>query len=144
MRARIILSLFLLGVFLALPGCGKKGPPFVPQKSFGWSVQELKAEWADGYFQLRGGLPQPDKAEQMVAGCRVHYGEYPLDKAPCETCPIEFHGYHGFGSEVVSGGSFLCKVPGKKRGHVYYFMVQLVGPEGQLGPPSQQVRVELK
>jgi hypothetical protein len=141
---RLVLSLFLMGLLLAAPGCGKKGPPFLPEKEFDLRVLDLKADWTDGYFVLKGRFSDPDKAEESVLGCRVHYGEYPLERPPCETCPVEFHGYHGFGPEVVSDGGFLCRVSGKKRAQVYFFKVQLIGPEGSLGPFSDQIRIAVK
>jgi hypothetical protein len=136
--------LVVLGLLLAASGCGKKGPPFLPEKSFHVQVSALRAEWDGNYFLLSGRLSQPEKARETVSGCRVHFGAYPLDDPPCETCPVEFHGYHAFGPEVVQEGAFSCKVPGKIKGQVYFFKVQLISTEGVVGPVSNQVRIAVK
>lgn len=136
--------LVILTLLVAAVGCGKKGPPHLPEKSFPLLVSGLKAEWDGNYFLLSGRFNLPEKAEESVSGCRVFFGEYPLQSPPCETCPVEFHGYHGFGLEVVREEGFFCRVPGKKRGQVYFFKVHLISTEGILGPASNQVRVEVK
>lgn len=136
--------LVVLALFVAAAGCGKKGPPFLPEKSFHVQVSTLRAEWDGNYFLLSGRLSHPEKAREVVSGCRVYFGRYPLEDPPCETCPVEFHGYHGFGPEVIQEGDFFCRVPGKMRGQVYFFKVHLISAEGTLGPASNQVKIAVK
>ena len=136
--------LVVLALLVVAAGCGKKGPPFLPEKSFHVQVSDLKAEWDGNTFLLSGRLNRPEKAGENVSGCRVYFGQYPLEDPPCETCPVEFHGYHGFGPEVIQGDGFFCRVPGKMKGQVYFFKVQLISTEGTLGPASNQVRIAVK
>ena len=97
----------------------------------------MKAEWDGSYFLLSGRLSRPEKARESVSGCRVYFGRYPLEDPPCETCPVEFHGYHGFGPEVIQEDGFFCRVPGKMKGQVYFFKVHLISTEGDPGPGIQ-------
>ena len=142
--ARLFLPFLLLGLLLTTPACGKKGAPVLPEKGFNLKVSDLRAKWEKGYFVLSGKPTSPEKTKETVSGCRVYYGQYPLEKPPCDTCPIEYQGYHGFGPEVIADSKFYCKVPGKLRGHIYYFKVYLAGPEGDLGPSSNSVRVTVE
>ena len=142
-----MIPILFLGILLAIGACGKKRPPFLPQKKFSVKVADLKGEWAEGYFTLKGhiiGLKGPKKADDLIKGSRVYYGEYPLHDPPCDTCPIEYHGYHEFGPEVITEEGFFCRVPGKVRGRLYYFKVHLIGSEGAVGPSSNRVRVTVE
>lgn len=138
-----VVSLLVLGCILVASGCGRKGAPFLPQKSFDVAVLDLRGESVDGSVELRGRISHPEMRE-MVTGCRVFYVDFPQGQSPCEGCPVEFKGYHGLGPEVVVDQGFFCRVPGKGRGTVSLFQVRLAGPGGVLGPPSGTVRVEVK
>ncbi len=138
------LAFFLLLSLSTAPGCGRKAPPSLPKKSFDAAVLDLRGVWEDGYVDLRGRISHPELTQGAIAGCRVFYVEFPPGETPCDTCPIEFKGYHGFGPEVIGDKDFFCRVPGKGRGLVSFFQVRLAGPEGVLGPPSKTVRVDVK
>jgi hypothetical protein len=140
----LIRPLLFLAILLALSSCGKKGPPFLPRKSFPARVVDLRAEWSEGYVLLKGniaGLKGPSKAAEQVKGCRVFFAQYPLGRPPCEGCPIEYQGSRAFGEGVVTEEGFSCKLPAKVKGQIYFFEVRLVGPEGAVGPPSDMVKV---
>ena len=142
--------LAFLVFLLAWPACGKKGSPFLHREEFSVRVVDLKAEWVKEYVFLKGkisgpgGLLGPKQAMDLVKGAKVYYGQYPLENPPCAGCPIKYHGFHGFGPEVLTEKGFLCKVPGKKKGEIYFFKVHLIGPEGAVGPTSERVRVVLE
>jgi predicted small lipoprotein YifL len=139
--ARFLACLWALGILMAtLPGCGKKGDPFLPQKEVSAKVINLRGEWEKGNILLRGEI----SARNEVAGARVYYAQYPLENPPCEGCPIEYQGHQSFGAEVVTEEGFLCIVPIKVRGQVYFFRVNLMGPGGEMGPPSETVKVVVK
>lgn len=142
-----IAAFFLLGLILIAAGCGKKGPPLLPQKEFDLRVTNLSGKWEKGYFLLRGELAgslRPQEVRALIAGCRVYQGQYPLDDAPCAGCPIEYRHRHDLGPEVITEEGFQCRVPGKIKGQVYFFKVHLVGKEGSPGPPSNRIPVTVK
>ena len=131
-----------------MASCGKKGPPFMTQKEFSQRVVDLRGEWTEGYILLEGKIAgPPGTAERQgdregMKGARVYYREFLSTDAPCEGCPMDYQGYHGFGPEVAAGEGFLCRVPGKGRGRTYFFQVQLMGPNGAMGPSSDRIRVD--
>jgi len=135
----------LAACLLAAGGCGKKGDPTLPQKGFSAAVRALAGDWDGNFIVLHGaveGLSSPAEARERVQGCRVYYGAYDPAEPPCEDCPVRYHGYHEFGVEVITADGFSCKVPGKVRDTLYFFKVHLIGPDGELGPPSNRTKVE--
>lgn len=144
-RLSLPLLILLLGVLLVSPMCGKKAPPFLPKKTFSLKVSDLKGEWKEGYIFLKGGIDDPGGGKEAlseVEGARVYYAQYPLKNPPCETCPIKYQGYHGFGPEVIEEGGFSCRVPGKVKGQIYFFKVHLIGKDGSMGPTSERIRLD--
>jgi len=144
-RRPITAFLLCLGILVGLSSCGKKGPPFLPPKeALDARVSALQGEWEEGYALLSGMVLGPKQATDRVTGCRVFYGQYSADNAPCDGCPIKYQGYYGFGRETIKAGALSCKVPAKGKGQIYFFRVQLVGSNGTLGPSSNTVRVDVK
>ena len=142
----LVLSLFLGGLLIFV-SCGKKAPPFLPTKEFPIKITNLSGEWTEGVVLLKGdisGSMGPEEATELVKGCRLHYGQYPIKNPPCAGCPIKYSGYHEFGPEVVTKGGLSCKVPVRMRQQIYFFKVQLIGPDNSLGPPSNRVRLEVE
>lgn len=135
--SRFLVFLCALGILMATLGCGKKGDPFIPQKEASARITDLRGERQRGNILLRGDISNP----KDVGGARVYYAQYPLENPPCEGCPIEYQGHHSFGAEVVTEGGFLCRVPIKVQGGVYFLRVNLIGPDGRVGPPSEMVKV---
>ena len=117
--------------------CGKKGDPFLPQKEISAKVTDLQGEREKGDILLRGKIRGPKEVE----GARVYYAQYPIEKPPCEGCPIEYQGHQAYGADVVKEEGFLCRVTVKVQGQVYFFRVNLIGPGGEMGPPSETVKV---
>ncbi|MBW1768155.1 MAG: hypothetical protein JRJ65_14060, partial [Deltaproteobacteria bacterium] len=138
MLRKFIIPSLLIGILLALPMCGKKGPPLLPQKEFPYRVTDLMGEWSEGRILLKGKIlgSSGSKKAKDIMGCRVYYGQYPLENPPCDDCPIEYHESLEFGAEVITEKDFSCIVPEKREGQIYFFKVHLIGPEGILGPPS--------
>lgn len=145
-RGPLLITVILSALCMVLPACGKKGPPSLPQKEFLLRVENLKAEWTQGKIHLRGDIRGPGgsgRAKGPVEGCRVYYARYPMADAPCETCPIEYRGYHDLGPEAVTEERFSCAVPAKA-GEISYFRVHLVGNGKVMGPASERVRVAVE
>jgi hypothetical protein len=144
---RIGFLALLAFVILWAPACGKKGDPFIPEKTIHFYVDDLQGEWQEGFVLLKGVIRSEKKAgapASMIRGCRVHYGQYSIENPPCPGCPVMFRGYHEFGEEVVSDGRFSCKVPGKLKGQIYFFKVYLLGPDNAMGPPSHRIKVAVE
>jgi len=141
---RVLPYLIFLLILLIPASCGRKGDPYLPQKSTSARVVDLKGAWQGGYIELKGGIADPAETDSTVSGARVHYAIYPVSDPPCDGCPIEFQGYHTYGSEVVREGRFFCKIPGAVKANIYYFEVQLAGEKGVLGPPSNRVKVVIE
>ena len=141
---RRFVCLVLALVLLIPASCGRKAKPFLPQKSTDARVVELKGAWQGGYVELKGSVAGASGLESAVTGARVHYAVYPMADPPCDGCPIEFQGFHTFGTEVINDGRFSCNVPGALKGNIYYFEVQLAGDKGSLGPPSNRAKVTVE
>jgi len=141
---KYLLYFLLLTILI---GCGKKGPPVLVKEDFTSKVSNLKGDWENGMVLLKGRITDFEGQDHVIGkieGCRVYYGQYSLQDPPCPTCPIRYQGYHGFGTEVIQKTSFLCRVPGKMKGQIYFFRVHLIGPKGAIGPPSERVRLVVK
>jgi len=141
MRGFTLACVALVLLLLITPSCGKKGDPFLPQKSTNARVMDLKGSWQAGYIELTGSVQDPSGQESTVTGSRIQYAVYPVAEPPCDGCPIEYQGFYTYGSEVVREGRFFCKIPGALKGNLYYFEVQLLGEKGVLGPPSNRIKV---
>ena len=146
-RVLLIIPFLFLVILFAVTSCGKKTPPFLPKKEFSAKVANLSGDWVEGNILLKGdisGLKKQKRSPKQIKGSRVYYGQYPLETPPCDSCPIEYHGYHGFGSEVITDEGFSCKVPVEKKGQIHFLKVHLIGPEGAMGPPSNRVKIIVK
>jgi len=133
--------LFLAFMLLIPASCGRKAKPSLPQKTTSARVMDLKGAWQGEYVELKGSVSDSSGLDQAVTGARVHYAIYPVADPPCDGCPIEFQGFHTYGTEVIREERFFCKIPGALKGNIYYFEVQLAGEKGVLGPPSNRVRL---
>jgi len=141
---RLVLGSLLMGSLLITPACGKKGPPFIPKKPVAAKVVDLKAERSGNDIVLEGnigGLGEPGKEKQFT-GLRVYFAQYPLKDPPCADCPIEYKDHYDLGSEVIKGERFLYRLKDRPKDQIYFFRMNIIGPEGNLGPPSKQVQVK--
>ncbi len=141
---RLLVFLSILVIFLAIAACGKKAPPFLSESTFSTGVNDLTGEWDKGEILLKGSILPPlesGETADLVKGARVYYAQYPLEEAPCAECPVAFHGYDTLDQEVIIEGDFLCRMPGKDQGKVYFFKVHLIGAEGAMGPPSNTAKI---
>ena len=142
------IPVFLLIVFAAVlmvlfPGCGKKGPPFLPQHKLNSKVDRLSGKWKDGHVVLDGYVPGEDKKRSDVTGCRIYHAWYSAENLPCEGCPIEMSGFKEINNKIISGDRFNCDIPGIEKRGIWFFEVRLVGKGGALGPPSERVKVTI-
>lgn len=137
----VMLSLF----FLTITACGVKAPPSLPRQEFPLKVEDLQSEWRNRNLYLSGfisGLKESEGVLDLIKGCRLFYAGYSFKAQPCDGCPIDYHGFHDFGHEVISLNGLALEVPKKLIGEVSFFKVHLKGPKGTLGSASNIVKVE--
>lgn len=133
-----------MGSLLITSACGKKGPPYIPKKPVTAKVVDLKAERSGDDIVLEGkisGLGEPGKVKPLT-GLRVYVAQYPLKDPPCAGCPIEYKDHYGLGPEVIKGDAFSYRLKDRPKGRIYFFRMNIIGPEGTLGPPSNQVQLK--
>ncbi len=148
MTARIeIVVIILLSILFVITGCGKKGPPFLPEKVISLRVDRLSADWKNGTFQFLGGIAGPQDeidASSSIKGCRIFYAFYPADNPPCEDCPIDYTVFKEIEDTLINESQFLCNVSGEKKKGIYFFKVRLIGQEGEIGPDSDRAKLVIE
>ena len=148
MRLRTsIVWILLVVVFSVLSACGKKGPPFLPEREMPLIVEQFTAEWRDGVFYLQGKIKSPQEEidnPSGVTGCRIIYACYPADNAPCEDCPIDYRGLKEIEGSVINQGGFVCEFSEKKASGICFFKVCLIGQKGETGPYSSRAKLVIK
>jgi predicted small lipoprotein YifL len=142
---RFLYGAMILGVVsLALMSCGKKGPPFLPKTDMPLKVEPLKGQWTNEAVLLQGNIPAlkgQKKDKPGVTGCRVYHAWYSLKNPPCEGCPIDYPGFQEIRGEILAGEEFMCEVFVEKKEGIHFFEVRLIGPKGEVGPPSNRVKL---
>ena len=143
-RLPVFLLAALAAVFMVLlPACGKKGPPFLPEKKLVTKVDRLTGKWENGKVRLEGYIEGDDKRRSDVTGCRIYRVWYPVDNPPCEGCPIDMADFRDIKEMEISGDRFTCEIPEVKKKGIWFFEVRLIGRNGALGPPSERVKVTI-
>lgn len=139
-----VLWLLLASVFMVCwSGCGKKGPPFLPERELGAKVDQLTSQWIDGHLRLEGTIGGGDRGSD-VTGSRVYHAWYPEEHPPCEGCPIEMTVFTDTVKTTVSGDRFTCDVPVTEKKGIWFLEVRLTGSRGAVGPPSERIRVKIE
>ena len=126
------------------PGCGKKGPPSLPAKSVSVRVVDLKGKRVGNDILLKGkltGLGEKGQ-ESSAKGIRVYFAQFPLENSPCADCPINYQDFYDLGPVVIQEEGFSYRLMERPMGQTYFFRVNVIGPSGSLGPPSNQVQVK--
>ena len=128
-----------------LTACGKKGPPFLPKKDIPSSVRDLTAEWKNGIVLLKGKVGAfGERTIPHIKGCRIYHARYPLEKPPCEGCPIDYMGYRETNDVVLRGEEFSCELAMSKERGIHFFEVRLTGKSGAVGPPSNRTELIIR
>lgn len=138
-----LLAAFLTALIVFLPACGKKGPPFLPEKKLVTKVDRLTGKWENGKVRLEGYIEGDDKRRSDVTGCRIYRVWYSVDSPPCDGCPIDMADFRDIKEMEISGDRFTCEIPGVKKKGIWFFEVRLIGSHGALGPPSERVKVTI-
>ena len=131
----------LSALFMALlPACGKKAPPFLPEKKLTAKVGRLTGKWVDSEIRLAGSIEGDDRQAKPL-GCTIYHAWYPLDRPPCDGCPIEMTVFKGIAETTISKDRFSCVIPEAKKKGIWFFEVRLTDSRGAVGPPSERVKV---
>jgi predicted small lipoprotein YifL len=141
--AILLLSLLLAVLSALFPACGKKGPPFLPEKKLAARVDGLTGTWVDGRIRLEGTLESADKGAD-IAGCKIYHAWYPQDRPPCEGCPIEMMAFTDTVETTISGNRFICDISIPEKKGIWFFEVRLIGSRDAVGPPSERIRVQIE
>lgn len=140
----ILLALLFSAILLAFfPACGKKGPPFLPEKRLAARVEGLTGKWVDGTIRLEGSIEGDDKG-LGITGCTVYHAWYPSDKPPCEGCPIKMVVATEGVQTTFAKGRLSCEIPVTETKGIWFFDVRLTGSDGALGPPSERITLQVE
>ena len=137
------LLVFLSLSVLCYGACGKKGPPFIPEKSFPLRVEALKGIAENGSVILTGVVPGAEAGSLDVAGCTIYHSRYSLDAPPCDGCPVNLTKLKTLRGAVLSGDRLRCEIPEIDQAGIHFIRVRLVDVEGIEGPPSEQIKLVL-
>ncbi len=143
-QARKIVFGLIWVIFFVLLACGKKGPPFIPEREITLLVEQLNAEWKEGAFYLTGTVVDvQDNAENAtdITGCRVYHAWYPLHNPPCEGCPIDYGTFNEIRGEFITREGFSCKIKGTEKRGLHFFKVCLIDRKGESGPYSDEAKL---
>lgn len=135
-----VLVLVIVGIGL-VPACGKKGPPFLPDKRTGLRAERLTGSMANGEIRLEGIVAGAGGQAEAV-GCRISHAWYPEDRLPCEGCPIPMTEIKGDVDFRPSGARFACSLPVAETRGVWFIEVRLIDKSGAVGPASERIRIQ--
>jgi len=140
----ILLVLLFSAILLALfPACGKKGPPFLPEKKLAARVEGLTGKWIDGTIRLEGSIKGDDRG-QGITGCTVYHAWYPSDQPPCEGCPIKMVVLTEGVQPTILKDRFACDMPVTETEGIWFLEVRLTGRDGAVGPLSARITLQVE
>lgn len=138
----IWLLVFPAVVLMIFSGCGRKGPPFLSeQKDYNVRVDQLEGAWKDKSLALNGVIQGEDASLALIAGCRVYYAWYSLDRPPCEGCPIDMTNFRDITGRIIRDDQFECGLPAFKQKGICFVMVRIMEKGGRLGPASGRIKL---
>jgi len=144
LRRRYIFIAVLGIIALSLLSCGRKAPPFLPERTMALRVDHLDARLEAGAVVLRGNIvPYKEKENAHIIGARLYHIRYSFDDRPCEGCPIKFAGYRDIKGDRISKDAFYLEVPGTRKAGIHYFSVCLLGQNKAVGPISERVTLSI-
>ena len=100
--SRILLGLVAVALCLVLPaGCGKKGPPKLPDVTPPPSVTNLSVTLEGSDVVLRWTAAVAKDEEHMTEGYLIYRSAEPVSEEACAGCPVLFQR----AAKIPSGGS---------------------------------------
>ncbi|MDP3284394.1 MAG: hypothetical protein Q8M56_08205 [Desulfobacterales bacterium] len=120
----VILISAVLGVFLFLSGCGKKGPPVPPRQVVLPAVNDLVSVLEDDRVILTWTVPEiKEKKGPIITGFVVHKAKNPVQESECKNCPVQYKAV----AEIMAGSKGkdgkMKSVGQLEKGFKYFFKV---------------------
>ena len=141
--ARILLGLVAVALCLVLPaGCGKKGPPKLPDVTPPSSVNNLALALEGGDVVLRWTAAVAKDEEHMTEGYLIYRSAEPVSEEACAGCPVQFQRAAKIPlAEAVAASNEMVYREALLPATRYRFKVVPYDTQGQLGPNSNIVRI---
>lgn len=140
---KILLCFAAAAIGAAIPsGCGKKGPPKLPDVEAPIGVRDLSVKVEDGDIVLSWTTTATPKEANGVEGYLIYRSAEPLSNDDCEGCPVLFK--RGAEVPLVDKDSTRPVMIYKESllpATRYRFKVVPYDAQGQLGPDSNIVRI---
>jgi predicted small lipoprotein YifL len=140
---KILLCLVAAAIGTAIPtGCGKKGPPELPDVKAPIGVSDLSVTVEGGDIVLSWTATAAQNEASGVEGYLIYRSAEPLSNDDCEGCPVLFK--RGAKVPLVEKDSTRPLMNFKERllpATRYRFKVVPYDAQGQLGPDSNIVRI---
>lgn len=141
--SRILLGLVAVALCLLLPaGCGKKGPPKLPDVTPPPSVTNLAVTLEGGDVVLRWTAAVVKKEDQATEGYLIYRSAEPVSEEACAGCPVLFQRAAKIPlTEAVAASNEMVYREALLPATRYRFKVVPYDTQGQLGPNSNIVRI---
>jgi predicted small lipoprotein YifL len=139
----MLLGLVAVALWLFLPvGCGKKGPPKLPDVTPPSSVTNLAVTLEGGDVVLRWTAAVAKKEDQATDGYLIYRSAEPVSEEACAGCPVLFQRASKIPlTEAVSPSNKMVYREALLPATRYRFKVVPYDAQGQLGPNSNIVRI---
>lgn len=140
---RILLGVAAVALCLAFPaGCGKKGPPKLPDIKTPSGVNDLAVTLEGGDVVLRWTVTPTKKEDNVTAGYLIYRSAEPMSEEACEGCPVLFQRAAKIPlAETVPASNKMAYREALLPGTRYRFKVVPYDAQGQPGPNSNIVRI---
>ena len=141
--SRMLLGLVAVALCLVWPaGCGKKGPPKLPDVTPPSSVTNLAVTLEGGDVVLRWTAAVAKKEDHATEGYLIYRSAEPMSGEACEGCPVLFQRAAKIPlTEAVSPSNKMVYREALLPATRYRFKVVPYDAQGQLGPNSNIVRI---
>ena len=141
--SRMLLGLVAVALWLFLPvGCGKKGPPKLPDVIPPSIVTNLAVTLEGGDVVLRWTAAVAKKEDQATDGYLIYRSAEPVSEEACAGCPVLFQRAAKIPlAEAVGASNAMVYREAFLPATRYRFKVVPYDTQGQLGPNSNIVRI---
>lgn len=140
---KMLLYVVVVAIGAATPiGCGKKGPPTLPNVKAPVGVNNLAVKLDGSDIVLSWTATATINDEAGVAGYLVYHSAEPMSEDTCEGCPVLFK--RGAKVPLIDKDSKRSLLEYREAllpGTLYRFKVVPYDAQGNLGPDSNIVKI---